>query len=114
MQFSGLALTLALLTSSFVAIDLTDVKSGSQQQSTSQASTTNDGINTLAIMPRSMPGVTIPNADIRNGVFALGSSTDKAGLDDDGHDVSHQEDDADEATDSPAMRSEKTNDFVLI
>ena len=56
----------------------------------------------------------IPSADLRNGVFALGSSTDKAGLDEEGHDVNHQEDDSDELTDSPTIRADKANDFVLI
>ena len=101
MQSFGLALTLSLLTGSFVALDLTDVQTGSTKRTISQAPSPSDGINALAIMPSNLSGIAIPKADIRNGVFALGSSTGKEGLDDYGHDASRQEYDADEATDSP-------------
>ena len=114
MQSFGLALTLLLLTSSFIAIDLTDVKPEPTRQHTSRASSMNDGSNTLAIMPSSVPGVVIPNADLRNGVFALGSSTDNAGLDEEGHEVNYEDNDSDDTTDSPTIRADKANDFVLI
>ena len=117
MQSTGLALTLSLLTGTFVALDLTDVQTGSTNQTISQVSSINNRSNSQAMMPSIVPGFVLPKADIRNGIFALGSSTGKEGLDDDGHDSTDQEADADEATDSPAtptVRAKKANDFVLI
>lgn len=117
MESFGLALTLSLLTGTFVALDLTDVQASSTMQTVSQASSINDRSNSPAMMPSNVPGIVIPKADIRNGIFALGSSTGKEGLDVDGHDSSDQEDDTDETTDSreaPTIRAHKATDFVLI
>ena len=113
MQSIGLALTLSLLTGGFVALDLTSVRTTSAPETLSPASIS-DRNNALAIMPSSVPGVIIPKADISNGVFAVGSSTGKEGLDNDAQDLGHQEDDADEAAGAPASNAGKTIDFVLI
>lgn len=114
MQFIGLALTLTLLTGTLVALDLTDAATGSKQQTISQASSLSRNVNALAIMPSSVPGFAIPKADISNGVFAVGSSTGKEGLDDGEHEVNVQDADAEDATDTAASNAEKANDFVLI
>lgn len=116
MQSIGLALTLSLLTGGFVALDLTSVRTTSAPETLSQASIS-DRNNALAIMPSSVPGVIIPKADIGNGVFAVGSSTGREGLDDEEQDLGHQEDDADEADEAagaPASNAGKAINFVLI
>ena len=112
-QSIGLALTLSLLTGTLVALDLTDAGMGSTQRTISQVSFTSERVNSLAIMPSSVPGITIPNADISNGVFAVGSSTGKEGLDEE-REGSNQDDDAEDGTDSPSSNADKSNDFVLI
>ena len=110
----GLALTLFLLTSTFVALDLTDVQTGSAERVTSQASSINAAVNALAIMPSSVAGIAIPKADISDGVFAVGSSTGKEGLDDDGQDAESSSNDVRERTGTPAANADKTSGFVLI
>lgn len=120
MQSIGLALTLSMLTGTLVLLDLTDGHTGSAPQTHGQAAHSFDTGNRLAIMPNSMQGIFVPKADIRNGVFAVGSSTGKEGLDDDSVDViedsnaDHREGDSDEAVARPTMGAEKANDFVLI
>ena len=120
-QSIGLALTLTLLTGTLVALDLTDARTGSTQRINSPRLSMSDGlragrnedVGTLAIMPSSVPGITIPKADISDGVFAVGSSTGKEGLDEE-REGSNQEDDAEDASDSPPSNADKANDFVLI
>lgn len=109
----GMALTLFLLTGALVALDLTDVHTGSVARTISQTLAVSDGANALAIMPSSVSGIAIPKADISDGVFAVGSSTGKEGLDE-AHEVSHPEDDFEDASDSPPSNADKANDFVLI
>lgn len=116
-QSIGLALTLTLLTGTLVALDLTDARTGSTQRIDSPVLSMSGGpsadVGALAIMPSSVPGITIPKADISDGVFAVGSSTGKEGLDEE-REGSNQEDDAEDATDSPPSHADKANDFVLI
>ena len=109
----GLALTLALLTGTFIALDLSDTRTSSLQRTMFLASATSEGLNALSIMPSSVPGITISKADISDGVFAVGSSTGKEGLDE-AREGSDSDDDAGDETDSPACNADKTNDFVLI
>ena len=120
-QSIGLALTLTLLTGTLVALDLIDARTGSAQRINSQGLSMSrglhdgrsEGVGALAIMPSNVPGINIPKADISDGVFAVGSSTGKEGLDEE-REGSNQEDDAEDATDSPPSNDEKANDFVLI
>ena len=121
MQSIGLVLTLSMLTGTLVALDLSDAQTQAHQ---TVLSATSHG---LAIMPRSMPGLAVPKADIRNGVFAVGSSigneglyerTDEADDDGDGGDGGDGRDDGDGGDDSdgsPALAEPSPgNDFVLI
>lgn len=109
----GLALTLSLLTGTFIALDISDTRASSSKRTIFQASATGEGVNALSNMPSSVPGITLSKADIRNGVFAVGSSTGKEGLDE-AREGSDLDDDAVDETDSPACNTDKTNDFVLI
>ena len=120
-QSIGLALTLTLLTGTLVALDLTDARTCQTLRINSPGLSMSEGlgrgrsddVGALAIMPNSVPGIAIPKADISDGVFAVGSSTGKEGLDEE-LEGSNQEDDADDATDSQPSNADKANDFVLI
>ena len=120
MQSIGLALTLSMLTSTLVLLDLTDGHTGSAPQTQAQAAQSFDAGNRLAIMPNSLQGIFVPKADIRNGVFAVGSSTGREGLDDDSVDgdedsnADHDEDHSDEAVATPVIGADKARNFVLI
>lgn len=120
MQSIGLALTLSMLTGTLVVLDLTDGHTGSAAHRQASAAQSFDAGNRLAMMPNSLPGIFVPKADIRNGVFAVGSSTGKEGLDDDSVDVNEgsnadqHEDDSEEAVATPATDADKADDFVLI
>ena len=118
MQSIGLVLTLSMLTGTLVAFDLSDAQTQAHQPVLSATS------HGLAIMPRSMPGLAVPKADIRNGVFAVGSSIGNEGLyeitdeaDDDGDDGDERDDGdgGDDSDGSPASAEPSAgNDFVLI
>ena len=110
MQSIALTLTLTALTGTLVALDLSNTQAGSQL-SLPQAPSVS--ANRLAVMPNSLPGVSIPKADIKNGAFAMGSSTDREGLFED----EAQEDDTDETSASPEKGTAtigSKDDFVLI
>ena len=121
-QSIGLALTLTLLTGTFVALDLTDARTGSTQRINWPGLSMSDGLSggrsenvgALAIMPSSVPGINIPKADISDGVFAVGSSTGKEGLGEEHEGSDQEEEDAEDATDSLPSNADKANDFVLI
>lgn len=118
MQSIGLVLTLSMLTGTLVALDLSDAQTQAHQPVLSATS------HGLAIMPRSMPGLAMSKADIRNGVFAVGSSIGNEGLyestdeaDDDGDDGDERDDGdgGDDGDGSPASAEPSAgNDFVLI
>ena len=118
-QSIGLALTLSLLTGALITLDLTDVRTGSVQRTVFPAASISNSVHALGIMPSSVPGIIHQKADISDGVFAVGSSTGKEGLDEE-REGDYQEDDAASAADSPASNADsadsadKASDFVLI
>ncbi len=124
MQSIGLALTLSMLTGTLVLLDLTDGHTEPTRQTHVDAAQGFDTENRLAIMPNSVSGAFVPKADIRNGVFAVGSSTGKEGLDDRSINANEDvnadsnaddpENDNDEAVTMPTTGADKANDFVLI
>ncbi len=117
MQSFGLALTTFLLTGTLVALDLSDIHVASPQQIlvlSPHASSTDVDVTALSIMPHGLPGLFVPKADINNGVFAVGSSTGREGLDNDEQDVGTHADEVDDEVDASDSDADKGNDFVLI
>ena len=120
MHSFGLALTLTLLTSTLVVLDLSDTHPGSSETIVvdSPRSLPNDSVSALSIMPNSLPGRFVPKADISNGVFAVGSSTGNEGLNDDEHDDEHDvgthANAVDDESDPADAETDEGNDFVLI
>ncbi len=120
MQSIGLALTLSLLTGTFVALDLASTQAASMPPTAAQTVrniSIETGVEALSVMPNSLPGLAVPKADINNGVFSIGSSTGKEGLEDDDYDDQDggaQDSDVDEDTSPANADVDSDNDFVLI
>ncbi|MEO7253434.1 MAG: hypothetical protein ABIZ64_04235 [Casimicrobium sp.] len=121
MQSLGLTLTLLSLTGTFVAIDLSDRRDFAPEQALTQPqrpSSLDASVNALSVMPNSLPGIVVPKADISNGIYAVGSSTDREGLDTEEQDVGSQTNDGDDEADSANAvtdtDTDEDNDFVLI
>jgi hypothetical protein len=124
MQSFGLALTLSVLTGTFVALDLSDWQAEPSRQSSSlylhHDARPEHGADPLSIMPSGLPGIVVPKADINHGVFSIGSSTGKEGLENDTSEVDGRPDghdgagDDDDETAAPNKEAEKMNDFVLV
>ena len=124
MHSYGLALTISVLTGTLVALDLSDISAATVQLAPPTStisyftSPADDGVTALSIMPSTLPGITVPKADIGNGIFAVGSSTDREGLDTAEHDfempANDISDDSDAANADSDTDTDEDNDFVLI
>lgn len=82
------------------------------------ASPVDDSATALSVMPHSVPGLVVPKADLSNGIFAVGSSTDREGLDTDDQDIEQPANDvsneSDAANADATADTDEDNDFVLI
>ncbi len=117
MQSFGLALTLSLLTGTLVALDFSDAHTESPRQTSTPSSrevSIDDSVNALSIMPNSVPGILVPKADISNGVFSVGSSTGKEGLDNDEDVAGTPGNNVDDEAEASDPETTEANDFVLI
>ncbi len=124
MHSFGLVLTLSVLTGTLVALDFSDIRAAPALQAplmstmSDFASPIDDSVTALSIMPHSVPGVFVPKADLSNGIFAVGSSTDREGLDTDEQDIEQPAndvgDESDAANADADTDTDEDNDFVLI